>query len=76
VTRATTPAWQWQCHHHDKQNNVIVTTAKTPGLQRRLCINNGNTIAMRTMTQALQQQRCLRIDDGNDPIVMRATTLA
>jgi hypothetical protein len=50
--------------------------AKMPGLQRRLRINNGVTIAKRATTPAQQQQRSLRIDDSNNPIVTRATKLA
>jgi hypothetical protein len=76
VRRATTPAWQWQWCHCNKGNKVIATMVKMPGLQRCLLINDSNTIAMRATMPAQQQQRSLRIDDGNDPIVTRATTPA
>ncbi len=71
VTRATASAWQWQWHHHNKGNNAIAETAKWPGLQWRLGIDNGNTITTRTTMPAWQQQRRLRIEDGNNPIVTR-----
>jgi len=36
VDNGKTPAhWQWQQHHHDKGNNAIVTTAKTPAHQQQ-----------------------------------------
>jgi hypothetical protein len=54
-------------------NNLIATMAKMPGLQRRLRIDNSDTIATRAMTPAWRQQRSLHIDDSNNPIVTRAT---
>jgi hypothetical protein len=47
--------------------------AKMPGLQRCLRINKGSTIATRATMPARLQQRRLRIDDGNNSIVVRAT---
>jgi hypothetical protein len=69
----TTPAQQQQQHHHNESNKVIATIAKMPGLQRGLCIYDGNTIVTRAMTPAQQQQRSLHIHDGDVPIVTRAT---
>jgi hypothetical protein len=61
---ATTPLQQGQqCYHND---GTDTWTAK-------MCINNGNTIATRATMPAQQQQRCLRINDGDGPIVMRVT---
>jgi hypothetical protein len=66
VTRTTTPAWWWQWRHCNKGNNVIAMAAKTPGLQRRLCIDNGNTIAMIATTP---------VDNSKDACtLMTATT--
>ncbi len=76
MTRTTTPAWRWKWHYCNKGNNIIATTAKTPWLQRCLHINNGNTIATRATTPAQGQQRRLRIDDGNNPIVTRAKNVS
>jgi hypothetical protein len=76
VSTAMTPAWRWQQHHQGKGNNNIATMAKMPGLQRRLHINDGNTFAMRVMTQ---------LDDSKDacasmmamiPLLQRPTTPA
>jgi hypothetical protein len=52
-------------------NNIIAMTAKMPGLQRHLHIDDDNTIAMRVMTPARQQRRSLHIDDGDDPFVTK-----
>jgi hypothetical protein len=42
--------------HHDKGNNIIMMTAKMSGLQRRLHIDDGNTIATRATTPAQRQE--------------------
>ncbi len=69
MTRVRTPAWQWQRPHRDKGNNIIMATAKTPGLWRCQCIDDGNTITTRAMTPAQQQE------DGCALMMARTTLL-
>jgi hypothetical protein len=59
VMGTTTPAWQQQQCHCNKGNNVIVMMLKMPGLQRRLGINDGDTVATSASMSAWQQQRNL-----------------
>jgi hypothetical protein len=58
MMRVTTPAWQWQQCHCNKGNNVIATTAKTPGLQ----------------TPSQRGQWCQLVDSKDTCTLMMATT--
>jgi hypothetical protein len=64
----TMPFQQGQRHQLEDDNNAIATRATTPSQ-----IKGNNTIVPRATTPAWQRQGCLCINNGNDPIVMRAT---
>jgi hypothetical protein len=74
VTRAmasmmtTTSLQQGQQSQLEDGNTAITTMATTPSW-----IKGNNAIVTRKTTLSQRQQGCLRINNGNDTIIMRAT---
>jgi hypothetical protein len=81
---ATTSLLQGQQHQLDDHANLTMVETSLQQerqsplqwQQRRLHINSSNAIAMRATTPLQCQQGCLRTNDDNNAIAMRAMTLA